>query len=63
LNPTAVSERIEILRVIVASPSDVAAERDIVSGVLEDLNRSVAVDRGVRFERIRWETAIPEVQP
>ena len=64
LNPTAVSERIEILRVIVASPSDVAAERDIVSRVLEDLNRSVAADRGVRFEPIRWETdAYPSFHP
>jgi Stage II sporulation protein E (SpoIIE)/NACHT domain len=64
LNPTAVSERIEILRVIVASPSDVAAERDIVSRVLEDLNRSVAADRGVRLEPIRWETdAYPSFHP
>jgi hypothetical protein len=45
-----------LLRVVVASPSDVAAERNVVPVVLEEINRSVAADRGLRLEDIRWET-------
>lgn len=48
--------RIQILRVVVASPSDVASERAIVPAVLEDLNRSICADRGLRLEAVRWET-------
>ena len=45
-----------LLRVVVASPSDVAAERNVVPVVIEEINRSVAADRGLRLEAIRWET-------
>jgi hypothetical protein len=50
------SEGIQVLRVVIASPADVAVERDIAATVLEDMNRSVAADRGVRLEAVRWET-------
>lgn len=45
-----------ILRVVVASPGDVQKERDLVPAVLEELNRSICVDRNLRMEPIRWET-------
>src|SRR6516225_9767056 len=45
-----------VLRVIVASPGDVRAERELVPVIADELNKSVAVDRGLRLEVIRWET-------
>lgn len=48
--------QVQILRVVVASPADVIAERKTVSIVVEEINKSVSVDRGLRLEAIRWET-------
>ena len=45
-----------VLRVVVASPGDVPAERDIVAKVLDELNKGTAADRGLRMEAVRWET-------
>lgn len=50
------AESVKILRVVVASPTDVNAERDRVLSVVEDLNKGVAADRRLRLEVIRWET-------
>jgi hypothetical protein len=47
---------VEITRIVVASPSDVKAERNALSTVIEELNRSIAADRGLRLELARWET-------
>jgi hypothetical protein len=47
---------VQVLRVVVASPGDVAAERGIVDSVALELNRTVAADRKVRLEVARWET-------
>src|ERR1035437_5697539 len=44
-----------LLRVVVASPSDVAEEREIVERVATELNRTVAADRHLRLEIGRWE--------
>ncbi|MGH9839067.1 MAG: NACHT domain-containing protein [Blastocatellia bacterium] len=49
-------EQKQILRIVVASPSDVKAERDLLPNVMEELNRGVAADRGLRLELSRWET-------
>jgi hypothetical protein len=49
-------EQKRVLRIVVASPSDVKAERDLLSNVIEELNRGVAADRGLRLELSRWET-------
>ncbi|MBZ5582811.1 MAG: SpoIIE family protein phosphatase [Acidobacteriia bacterium] len=49
-------DRPRILRVIVASPGDVEAERELVPVIADELNRSVAADRGLRLEVVRWET-------
>jgi len=46
----------QILRIVVASPGDVYAEREIVSTVAEELNKSLIADQGMRFEVVRWET-------
>jgi hypothetical protein len=48
--------QVQLLRVGVASPSDVSAEREIVPRVAEEINSSIAADRGVRLDIIRWET-------
>ncbi|WP_321477868.1 SpoIIE family protein phosphatase [uncultured Paludibaculum sp.] len=50
------AETPRILRVVVASPGDVQRERDLVPAVLEELNRSICVDRNLRLEAVRWET-------
>lgn len=50
------AETPRILRVVVASPGDVQKERDLVPAVLEELNRSICVDRSLRLEPVRWET-------
>ncbi|MBZ5689255.1 MAG: DUF4062 domain-containing protein [Acidobacteriia bacterium] len=46
----------QTLRVVVASPNDVAAERAIVERVASELNRTSAADRNLRLEVARWET-------
>lgn len=46
----------KVLKIVVASPGDVQAERDIVTEVAEELNHSVAADRRLRLEVVRWET-------
>ena len=49
-------EHVKILRVVVASPSDVPSERDDVQHLVDELNRSICRDRGIRMEVFRWET-------
>ena len=44
-----------ILRIVVASPSDVQAERKALSTVVDELNRGVARDRGLQLSITRWE--------
>ena len=44
-----------ILSIFVASPSDVAEERNRVDDVVERVNASMARRRRVRFEVLRWE--------
>jgi Stage II sporulation protein E (SpoIIE)/NACHT domain len=50
------TESVKILRVVVASPSDVRTERDTVASVAYELNQSICADRGLRLEVARWET-------
>jgi hypothetical protein len=47
---------IQILRIVVASPGDVQAERDALTTVVEEINRGIAGDRSLRLELSRWET-------
>ena len=37
----------DIIRVVVASPNDVQAERDALSDVVDELNHGIARDRGL----------------
>jgi serine phosphatase RsbU (regulator of sigma subunit) len=46
----------QILRVVVASPGDVQVERDTVSSIVQELNKSICADRGLHLEAVRWET-------
>lgn len=48
-------EEVKILRVVVASPSDVKPERDVLKDVIEDINSNTAKDRRLRLEVSRWE--------
>lgn len=49
------NKQVSVLRVVVASPGDVAKERAAVSRVLTELNRHMAADLGVRLEEWTWE--------
>ncbi len=49
-------ETVQLLRLVVASPGDVAAERAVVENVAIELNRTLAADRKIRLEVARWET-------
>jgi hypothetical protein len=44
------------LKMVVASPSDVARERSIVEAVASELNRGIAEELGVQLKVLRWET-------
>jgi hypothetical protein len=45
-----------VLRVVVASPSDVRRERDCLPRVLEELNHGLGGQLGVKLDLWRWET-------
>lgn len=49
-------KQLHILRVVVASPSDVLAERNVLVEVAEELNRGIARDRALHIDISRWET-------
>jgi internalin A len=49
-------QRVRIFRVVVASPTDVQPERDVLPSVIEEVTHAVAADRGLRLELSRWET-------
>lgn len=43
------------LRVVLASPSDVQAERDVIARLIEELNRTLDGSHGVHLDLFRWE--------
>ncbi|MBL8188363.1 MAG: hypothetical protein JNK38_10170 [Acidobacteria bacterium] len=49
-------EQARIIRIVVASPGDVMAERNALADVIEDLNQGIARQYGLRLELARWET-------
>ena len=49
-------EPVHLLRIVVASPGDVQAERDALPEVIDELNRGMAATQGLRLELGRWET-------
>jgi TIR domain/Domain of unknown function (DUF4062) len=46
----------QVLRIVVASPSDVQAERNLIEEIAAELNRGIASARGLVVEITRWET-------
>jgi hypothetical protein len=53
-----------IVRIVVASPGDVQAEREALRTVLDELNQGIAGERDLRLELARWETdAYPGFHP
>lgn len=50
-----------VISLFVASPSDVAAEREILRDVITELNAAWSRSLAVRFELIRWEALRPGV--
>ena len=51
-------QQVTVLTVFVASPGDVAEEREAVSRCVAELNEGVAKARGVRLELVRWKTSV-----
>ena len=49
-------EQARIFRIVVASPGDVQAEREVLPSVVDELNRGIAADRGLHLVLSRWET-------
>ncbi len=49
-------EQKRVLRIVLASPGDVQAERDALPAVLDELNRGIAAERNLVLELHRWET-------
>lgn len=57
-------EQKRIVRVVVASPGDVQAERDTLPAVFDELNLGIAAERNLLLELLRWETdAYPSFHP
>ena len=48
--------RVRIARVVVGYPGDTRPEAEAVAGVIDEVNRSVGADRGVRLEAVTWKT-------
>ena len=56
--------QVQLLRIVVASPGDVQAEREALAAVVEELNRGLCQERSLRLELVRWETdAYPGFHP
>src|SRR4051812_18280088 len=47
--------RLRLMRIFIASPGDVNLERDRVEIVIEELNRGIGEEEGIRLDSIRWE--------
>jgi thymidylate kinase len=50
------SEKVRLLRLVVASPGDVQRERDAVQAVANEADREYGSKLGSRIEVVRWET-------
>jgi hypothetical protein len=50
-----VNSTVQTIRVVIASPADVAIERECVENVARQVNRTIAADRDLRLEVGRWE--------
>ena len=48
-----------LYRVFLASPSDLAVERNTIVEVIDEYNKQDALDKGIMFYPVRWEDASP----
>lgn len=48
--------QVEIIKIFLASPGDVQAERTIVRDVLDSINKTLGQEKGIRFEVVSWDT-------
>jgi hypothetical protein len=46
----------DILKIVLASPSDVQDEREIMDNIIDEINRGIAETVDLRLELIKWET-------
>jgi hypothetical protein len=51
-------DNVTIIKVFVASPSDVQEERNALQSVVDEVNRNLASAMGLRLELIKWETNV-----
>ena len=49
-------DKVRVLRVVIASPGNVKAEREIIPRVIDEVNRNTARPRGLHLDVYRWET-------
>jgi hypothetical protein len=49
-----------ILKIVVASPGDVQAERDMIPAIVDELNKGIADERGVVYLSINEEKPCQE---
>lgn len=47
-----------VLNVFLASPSDVAYERDVIQNIINELNKTWSKNLNLRLELLRWETDV-----
>ena len=53
---------LSVINVFLASPSDVADERRVVSEIIAELNQSITQDLGMMLSLVRWEDLIPSIE-
>ena len=64
IKPPPTEKTMRTLHVILASPSDVQPERDVLPNVMEELNRGMGAVLGIDLKFYRWETdAYPGFHP
>src|ERR1700746_1108081 len=51
-------QQINLLRIVVASPTDVNPERKALREVVENINQGIATEKGLRLELDTWERKI-----
>ena|GEM_PF-2896818 len=57
-------EQVRRIRVFVSSPNDIKAERELLEGVVEDINRTIGEARSAVVQLFKWErNAPPQIDP
>lgn len=56
------SQMLSVVNVFLASPSDVADERNVVAEIVAELNQSIAQDLGMMLSLVRWENFVPSIE-